>query len=169
METFGYPEALHVLLINRVDVKMGGARPQWYLTGVEDKHNPIASIPVIIRVNPPDANGDQEWGPWPPNNGDMHNTSFRRKDGADQKPIKFIKGTSAWAFHPLLRNGRAVRRFDWPKDQHIKEVDLPEGRAVVRITLGNGTEVLNEYHPDFFDLAKKWEIYKDSTDESQDK
>ena len=160
MHTFGYPEALHVLFEQRKSVVMGSSQNSWYLKYVYQENNPIASIPVIVRVNLI-KNGPNTRGPWPPNNGDMHNTSFARRDGKDPGPIIFINGTSAWAFHELLRNGKCIRRIDWPPKQHLRDIKEPDGRLVVKITLKNGKQVKDEFHPDFFDLAGTWELYTD--------
>lgn len=134
MRTFDCPTALHLLLEQRVDVVCGGARAPWFLTVVHDPQNPIASVPVIVRVQLNAAGKVVARAPWPPNNGDLHSTQYRRRDGLDQEPVDFVAASSAWAFHLLLTQGKAVRPCDWPRRMHIRDTEAREGRRVVMLT-----------------------------------
>ena len=157
MFNFGYPEAVHSLFQLKLEVVLTSSISSWYLKRYHDPNNPIATVPIVVRIQKDLRTKKTKRAPWQPNNGDLHNEGFARKDGKPLPLIVFIQRTSAWAFDQLLRHGQKVRRVDWPERMHIRDVMI-DGRLVIQLVLKNGKAVRDEFRPDFFDMDGEWEI-----------
>ncbi len=169
MHVFGYPEALHALLQLGEEVVLQKTISAWYLKRVFDRSNPVASIPVIVRIQEVQK-PKGFWNliqlfffkkketlrfPWQPNNSNLHASDFCLRNGKSLGGVTFVPGTAAWAFDQVLRHKKRVAKDDWPKGMHIR--DIPEDdQAVVHLFLANGKMVKDEYRPDFADVAGNW-------------
>ena len=159
MDTFGYPEALHVCMECGEEVVHGTARTRWFIGRVYDVRSAIANVPLLVRYNI-DSNGRvHSCAPWPPNNADMHSSAYRKRDGTPLAPFRFVTGTSAWAMNELLRHKHAVRCVAWRSGQYVCLMEDVTGKqSVVQVAFKNGKLVQGEYHPDVLDLACQWEL-----------
>ena len=146
MSVYTFSEALqllsegnHIALLKTLNV--------WHLEMVEPKKgNPIATMPIIVRVN-----NDGTRAPWPPNTADIVSGQYVMEDESEPT-VTIQEHTCAWAFQQLLEYKARVRRRDWKDGQHIVRF-----ADKIYMVLPNGKELDAEFHPDFFDMAGEWE------------